>query len=61
MKLKPKMKEYTVAIQVIKGYWVNVKAKSEEDAITKVEEMQSDEIEEKGSIVSVETDHAVVW
>ena len=56
---KKKKKKYRVGIQVIKVYDIDVDACSEEEAESKAYNVQSTTIEEKGKLISVETDYAV--
>ena len=54
------LKSFTVRIQVIKVYDVQVEAENEKQAINAVQAMQSSEIAEKGEPVDVTTDFAEV-
>ena len=54
------METYNVSIQVIKTYVVEVEAASEEDAIDKVQTMQSEDIARIGSLQDVETNYAEI-
>lgn len=54
------LKGFTVRIQVIKVYDVQVEAENEKRAIDTVQAMQSSEIEEKGEPVDVTTDFAEI-
>lgn len=51
------MPEYDVNVVITKSYRLTVKAKSEDKAIKAVENMQSTEIAEKGSLKNVEVDN----
>lgn len=54
------MAKYRVAIQVIHVYYLEIEAKNEGDACGKAFEMGIAEIEEKGRLKGIETDHAEV-
>ena len=54
------MKTYTVSIQVIKIYLVDVQAESEEGAISAAYDLQVTEIARDGKLKDVSTDYAEV-
>jgi len=51
------LKTYTVRLQVIKIYDVEVKADSQEEAVETAMQSQSTEIEKSGKLVCVTTDY----
>lgn len=57
---KKNTKNYTVGIQVIRVFRVNIKAKNEDEAIDKAYEMESNAIEKDGNLMSVDTDYAEI-
>jgi hypothetical protein len=54
------MNTYTVRLQVIKVYDVEVNANSEDEAIETAVQSQTTEIERDGKLITAETDHAEI-
>jgi len=54
------MNTYTVRLQVIKVYDVEVNANSEDEAIETAMQSQTTEIERDGNLIASETDHAEI-
>lgn len=54
------MKQFTCVIQIIKVYEIDVSGIDENDAMSRLYEMSSIDIEDRGIFRNAETDHAEV-